>query len=173
MHTGGPCLGQLNASLLGSPAQYWCHARRLATRCCPQGRAQVAQLGAWREPHTQDPSRTTARRASMNSTNGPLATPAKADQVGGRPYVCAAAALARSPASAALGVCSPPVVRVGHGRQTCGLRVLHHGLGAESCVSMNPMIALSMTLARPAAMRPPRCIASSIGLRQRRPISAK
>lgn len=38
---------------------------------------------------------------------------------------------------------------------------------------MNPMIVLSITLAGPLAIRPPRFIALSIALRQRRPISAR
>jgi len=37
MNIGGPYLGQLDASLLGSPAPSWCHAPGLATKVLPTG----------------------------------------------------------------------------------------------------------------------------------------
>ena len=94
MNIGGPYLGQLDASLLGSPAPSWCRARALATRSGPQGRAQVVRFGASRATghNRQDPSRTTARRAAINGTYGPLATQLRPIRPEGRPYVYASAA---------------------------------------------------------------------------------
>jgi hypothetical protein len=83
--------------------------------------------------------------------------------------------LAETRAHAAPGACPlpGPMARVHHGVQAESLLVLHHDCRLESCVSMKPMMALSMTLARPVAMRVLRSIAASIGSWQRRPISAR